>query len=85
MISYSVIAQGYIPHVTKPTSITSVSASIIDHLYSNHIHPNYESGINVTDIANHFGLFHLIYGTPPTQKNGIHTNTPVIHIQHIKI
>ena len=60
----SVIAQGYIPHITKPTRITQVSATLIDHLYSNHTHPNYESGIIITDVADHFGIFHLIYGTP---------------------
>ena len=64
----SVIAQGFIPHITKATRITSISATIIDNIYSNHIHPNYESGIIVTDIADHFGIYHLIYGTPPTQK-----------------
>ena len=63
-----VIAQKIIPYITKPTRITYISATIIDHLYSNHIHPNYESEIIVTDIADHFGIFHLIYGTPPAQK-----------------
>ena len=54
----SVIAQGFIPHITKPTRVTSVSETIIDHMYSNHIHPNYESGIIITDIADHFGIYH---------------------------
>ena len=61
----SVIAQGYIPHITKPTRITHVSATVIDHLYCNHTHPNYESGIIITDVADHFGIFRLIYGTHP--------------------
>ena len=43
----SVIAQGFIPHITKPIRVTSVSETIIDHIYSNNIHPNYESGITV--------------------------------------
>ena len=64
----SVIAQVFIPHITKPTRLTSISATIIDHISSNHIHPNYESGIIVTDIADHFGIYHLIYGTPLHKK-----------------
>ena len=56
----NVISQGVIPHVTKPTRITSNSATLIDHLYLNHNHPNYESGIIITDVADHFGIFHII-------------------------
>ena len=29
----SVIAQGYIPHITKPTRITQVLATVINHLF----------------------------------------------------
>ena len=70
---YNVISQGFIPHITKPTRITSKSATLIDHLYSNNNHPNYESGIIVTDVAYHFGilLFHIIYGTPRPKKQYI--------------
>ena len=65
------ISQGFIPHITKPTRTTSHSATLIDHLYSNHNHPNYESGIIITDVADHFGIFHIIYGTPRPNKNNI--------------
>ena len=67
----NVISQGFIPHITKPTRITSNSATLIVHLYSNHNHPNYESGIIVTDVADHFGIFHIIYGTPRPKKQYI--------------
>ena len=66
-----VISHGFIPHITKPKRITSNSATLIDHLYSNHNHPNYESGIIVTDVADHFGKCHIIYGTPRQKKNNI--------------
>ena len=64
----NVISQGFIPHITKPIRITSNSATLIDHLYSNQNHPNYESGIIVTDVADHFGIFHIIYGTLRPKK-----------------
>ena len=67
----NVIAQVFIPHTTKPTRITSNSATLIDHVYSNHNHPNYESGIIITDVADHFGIFHIIYGTPRPKKQYI--------------
>ena len=54
-----VTAQGFIPH-----NQINKDNIYIDHIYSNHIHPTYESGI----IADHFGIYHLIYGTPPIQK-----------------
>ena len=55
-----VIYQGFILHITKPTRITSNSATLTDHLYSNHNHPNYESEIIITDVADHCGIFHII-------------------------
>ena len=50
----SVISQGYTPHITKPTRVTLSSATLIHHLYSNHHHPTYESGVIITDVADHF-------------------------------
>ena len=64
----SVIAQGCIPHITKPTRITSTTATPIDHVCSNHTHTIYNSEIIVTDMTGHFGIFHLEYGTPPMHK-----------------
>ena len=60
----NVIAQGFIPYITKPTRITSTTATLIDHLYSKHTHTEYDSRIIITDMTDHFGIFHLIYGTP---------------------
>ena len=58
------MAQGFIPYITKPTRITSTTATLIDHLYFNHTHTEYDSGIIITDMTDHFGIFHLIYGIP---------------------
>ena len=60
----NVIAQGSIPHITKPTRITYTTATIIYHLYSNHTHTDDDSGIIITDMTDHFGKFNLIYGIP---------------------
>ena len=64
----NVIAQGLIPYITKPTRITSTTATFIDHLYSNHTHTEYDSGIIITDMTDHFGIFHLIYGIPTVRN-----------------
>ena len=62
------LSQGFIPHITKPTRITSNLATLIDHVYSNHNHRNYELGIIITDVADHVGIFHIIYRTPRPKK-----------------
>ena len=64
----NVIAKGFIPYITKPTRITSTTATLIDHLYSNHTHTEYDSGSIITDMTDHFGIFHLIYGIPPVHN-----------------
>ena len=55
----NIITQRSVPHITNPTRITSTTVTVIDHLYSNHTHINYDSGINVT-----YMTYHLIYGIP---------------------
>ena len=49
------------PQIIKPTRITPVSATLIDYIYCNHTHTNCDSGIIITDIADHFGVFHVAY------------------------
>ena len=56
------------PYITKPTRITSNSATLLYHIYSHPGHSNHESAIIITDITNHFAIFHIIYGTPRPQK-----------------
>ena len=58
-----VISQGFLPKITRPTRITPHSATLIDHIYSNDNRPtsqNYTSGIIITDVADHFGTFHIV-------------------------
>ena len=58
-----VISQGFLPKITRPTRITPHSATLIDHIYSNDNRPtphNSTSGIIITDVADHFGTFHIV-------------------------
>ena len=60
----SMITKGYLPLITKPTRITTHSATLIDHIYSNTTSQNYTSGIIISDLAYHFGTFYT--GTKST-------------------
>ena len=51
---------GFVPLITKPTTIFPSSATLIDHIYSNNIQSDSQSGIIVTDVADHFGIFHTV-------------------------
>ena len=52
-------SQGYVPIITKPTRITSYSATLIDHIYINK-QANAISGILITDITDHLGIFSIL-------------------------
>ena len=55
----NIFSHGFMPVITKPTRVTSVTASLIDHIYTNNIiHPG-SSGIIINDVADHFGTFHI--------------------------
>ena len=55
----SMLTTGYLPVITKPTRITDHSATLLDHIYSNSKSLNYQSGIIITDVADHFGTFYV--------------------------
>ena len=68
-----VISQGFLPKITRPTRITPHSATLIYHIYSNDNGPTSQhstSGIIITDVADHFGTFHIVNKCkqPPVQK-----------------
>jgi len=48
------------PVITKPTRVTSSSATLIDHIYSNNISASSKSGIIINNVADHFGTFHIV-------------------------
>ena len=56
----NIFTRGFVPLITKPTRIFRSSATLIDHIYSNNIPSDSQSGIIVTDVADHFGIFHTV-------------------------
>jgi len=52
-----IFSHGFIPVISKPTRVTTSSATLIDHMYSNLITSSYHSGIIINDVADHFGTF----------------------------
>ena len=56
----SIVSEGLLPHITRPTRIGNNSATLIDHIYSNDCTRRTGSGIILTDISDHFGIFHIV-------------------------
>ena len=54
-------ANGFIPLINKPTGVTSQSATVIDHLYTNNLNvPNAKFQWNfVTNITDNYPFFHM--------------------------
>ena len=53
----NIFTRGFVPQITKPTRISSTSATLIDHMYSNDMQLVHTSGIIITDVADHFGTY----------------------------
>jgi hypothetical protein len=51
----NIIAHGSLSRITKPTN----TVTIIDHIYSNNQLQHYQSGIIITDLADHFGIVYI--------------------------
>ena len=54
-------SNGFIPLINRPTRVTSETATIIDHIYSNDLNVTRTivQGILVTDITAHYPIFHF--------------------------
>ena len=54
-------ANGFIPLINRPTRVTSQTATLIDHLYTNNLNVSNAmfQGILVTDITDHYPIFHM--------------------------
>ena len=66
-----IFSNGFLPAILEPTRISSFSATLIDHIYTNNV-SSFSSGIIVTDLADHFGTY-------------LSTNTKIKHkITHAK-
>ncbi len=53
----NIFASGFLPMIHKPTRVTHSSATLIDHIYTNDISNSAQSGIIITDVADHFATF----------------------------
>ena len=49
----NIFSNGFLPAILKPTRMSSFSATLIYHIYTNNI-SSFSSGIIVTDLADHF-------------------------------
>ena len=55
----NIISHGFLPTIHKPTRVTTESATIIDHIYVHYATHKSKSGIIITDVSDHFGIFYL--------------------------
>lgn len=53
----NVHATGFLPVITKPTRVTDQSATLIDQIFTSNVLRNFTSGVIVTDVSDHFGVF----------------------------
>ena len=63
-----IFSHGFLPIISKPTRVTTSSATLIDHIYTNLITSSYHSGIIINDVADHFGIFCLFHGKSKPSK-----------------
>ncbi len=68
----SIFSHGFLPIISKPTRVTTSTATLLDHIYTNDITSSYNSGIIINDIADHFGIFCIFQGK---SKPNIQTST----------
>ena len=64
----NIFSHGFIPIISKPTRVTNTSATLIDHIYTNNPSTSTNSGIIITDVADHFGTF---YSESDTKRTSI--------------
>ena len=70
----SIFCNGYLPVIVKPTRITASSATLIDHIYTNNITSRGHSSIIITDVADNFGIFHIISTKAVQHKTSVSKN-----------
>ena len=54
-------ANGFLELISYPTRLCHSTETLIDHLYTNDIKTKFESSIIISDISDHFPIFHIIY------------------------
>jgi hypothetical protein len=61
----NVFSMGFLQLITKPTRCSGASATLIDHILTNDLKKDYESGIITNRISDHFPIFHVISNGKP--------------------
>jgi len=70
----NLFSHGFMSLIYYPTRVTHSTATLLDDMYTNNVCLNSKSGIIVTDVADHFGTFHVIprksinYSNVPAEK-----------------
>ncbi len=54
-------SQGFMPFIHKPTRVTHQTATLLDHIYSNNLAHKSISGIILTDVFDHFGVYLIVH------------------------
>lgn len=68
-------SHGYLSHISRPTRVTSSTATILDHIYTNFVENNAKSGIIITDVADHYATFYI------ERKKLRSTQPKILHIR----
>lgn len=70
----------FLPLITKPTRITSHTATLIDNIFCNHVQQNQISGILFNDLSDHLPIFQICLGDKGKlrKKNAVYYKTRVM-------
>ena len=55
----SLISKSFLPLITLPTRIKHMSATLIDHIWTNQISTTYHAGIIINSLSDHFPVFYI--------------------------
>jgi len=80
---HSIICNGHLPVIVKPTWITASSDTLTDHNYTKNITSWSHSGIIISDVEYHFGIFHLISAKAVQYKTSVSNIDYVLPITSI--
>ncbi len=69
----NLFSHGFMPFIHKPTRVTHQTATLLDHIYSNNLAHKSISGIILTDVSDHFGIYHIVHNRRKTHIH--HANT----------
>jgi len=69
----NIFSQGFLPLIHKPTRITDYSETLIDHIYSNNLLAKSTSGIIITDLSDHLGIYHIVKNKSRNHKEHVVT------------